>query len=114
MKHQLVVWVALVSLIAGCSKGPASIAGKSKVFDSAPAAVKEFWTQAVACAQTNDYAGATLRLMELRKQELTPAQSAAVEASLKTVTEALYAAADRGDPAAQKAIDELKKRPRRQ
>jgi len=41
-------------------------------------------------------------------------QSAAVEASLKTVTEAMYEAADRGDLAAKKAIEELKRRPRRQ
>jgi len=114
MKHQFVLWVALVALVASCRESPSSIGGKSKVFDRAPAAVKESWTQAVACAQTNDYAGATLLLAGLRKQELTPEQSAAVEASLKTVTQAMYEAADRGDLAAKKAIEELKRRPRRQ
>ena len=114
MKYQFVLWVALVTLVASCSKSPSSIGGKSTVFDSAPAAVKESWTRAVACAQTNDYAGATILMLGLRKQELTPEQSAAVEASLKTVTEAMYEAADRGDLAAKKAIEELKNRPRGQ
>jgi hypothetical protein len=39
------------------------------------------------------------------------AQSAAVEDSLKTVKEAMYAAADRGDLAAKKVIDEVTRRP---
>ena len=114
MNHQFVLFIALVALVASCSKSPSSISGRSKVFDSAPVAVKESWARAVACAQTNDYAGATILMWGLRKQELTPAQSAAVEASLKTVMEAMYAAADRGDLAAKKAIDELKKRPHRE
>ena len=113
MKHQFVLWVALVTLVASCSKSPSSVGGQSKLFDSAPAAVRESWTQAVACVQTDDYAGATILMLGLRKQELTPDQSAAVEASLKTVTEAMYEAAARGDPAAKKAIEELKRRPRR-
>jgi len=114
MKHQFVLWVALVALVASCSKSPTSIGGMSTVFDSAPAAVKESWSQAVASARTNDYVGATILLLGLRKQDLTPEQSAAVEVSLKTVTEAMYEAADRGDPAAKKAIEELKKHLRRQ
>ena len=113
MKHPFVLLVALAALAAGCSKSPSSIGGKSKVFDSASAAVRESWTQAVACAKTNDYAGATVLMMGLRKEELTPEQLATVDASLKTLTEAMYEAAGRGDPAAQKAIEELKKRPRR-
>jgi hypothetical protein len=114
MNRQFALFLALAALVASCSKSPSSISGRSKVFDSAPAAVKESWTRAVAFAQTNDYAGATTLLMGLRKQELTPAQSAAVDASLKTVMEAMYAAAERGDPAAKQAIDELKRRSRRE
>jgi hypothetical protein len=113
MKHLVILLTVLAALVASCSRSPSSIGGKSKAFDSAPAAVKESWTQAVACAQTNDYAAATILMKELRKQELTPEQSAAVEASLKTVMEAMYEAAERGDPAAKKAIEELNKRPRR-
>jgi len=37
-----------------------------------------------------------------------------VEAAWKTVAEAMYQAADRGDLAAKKAIDELRRRPRRE
>jgi hypothetical protein len=114
MNHQFVLFIALVAMVASCSKSPSSIGGRSKVFDSAPTAVKESWTRAVACAQTNGYAQATILLWGLRKQELTPAQSAAVEASLKTVMEAMYAAAERGDPAGKQAVEELKRRPRRE
>lgn len=113
MKHGFILLVvAAVACVAGCSRGPASLARNSKAFDSAPAAVRDSWNKAVACVQTNGYVGAVPLLFGLRSQPLTLEQSAAVEAVLKPVTDALYAAADRGDPAAMQAIAELKKRPR--
>ena len=113
MRHSFFVIAAVVIVAASCSKSSSSIGGNSKAFDRAPAMVKASWSKAVTCAQTNDCVGATILLKELRTQPLTPEQSAAVEASLKSVTETMYTAADRGDPAAQKAIEELKKRSRR-
>jgi hypothetical protein len=104
-------FMLLLALVAGCSKSPLGV--KSPAFDNAPAALKETWVQAVASAQTNDYAGAAIRMMGLRREQLTPEQAAAVEAALKSVTEAMYQAADRGDANALKAVEELKRRPRR-
>jgi hypothetical protein len=101
----------LAMVLAGCGKSVSGV--KSNAFDNAQAPVKEVWVQAVACAQTNDYAGAAIRMMGLRNERLTPEQAAAVESAMKTVTEAMYQAADRGDAAALKAVEELKRRPRR-
>ena len=104
-------FILLLALVVGCSKNSSCV--RSTAFENAPAATKELWGQAVAAAQTNDYAGAAVRMMSLRKEQLTPEQAAALESALKTVTEAMYQAADRGDPAALKAVEELKRRPRR-
>jgi len=107
----LAVFVA--SGLLGCGKKTASIAAKSKAFDGAPVTVRETWNAAVARAGTNDYAGASGLLVGLRRQQLTPAQTEAVESALTTVMETVYAAAERGDPAAKAAIEEMKKRGRR-
>ena len=113
MKHILVFLVAGLAAVGMAGCGSRSLDQNSKAFASAPAPLKESWTKAVACVRSKDYAGAAPLLFNLRTQSLTPDQSAAVEAAVKTVTEELWAAADRGDPAAKQAIEDLKKRARR-
>jgi len=97
---------------AGCGRTPAARTRATQAFANAPPPLKETWERAAASLQTNNYILAAPLLMDLRRQALSAEQAAAVDATLKPVMEALYAAADRGDAAAAQAIAALKRRPR--
>lgn len=70
------------------------------------------WTAATEAARTNDYVGAQNLLFGLlNAQTLSAEQKAAVSKEIGTVNDQLYAAFDKGDPAAQKAVEELRRNP---
>lgn len=99
--------LAVVALIgAGCGGGGSG----GKAFQSAKPDVKAEWDSAMASAKANDYAKATVTLMELRKRtDLTPEQTQAIDKAATTISDQMYEAANKGDENAKKSIDELRK-----
>lgn len=101
----------LILLLAGCgSKGPKPNSGDMKAFDNAPANVKQIWDKALAAEQDKDYATVQESLDSLGKMELTDSQKQAANARLFAFQQKLWQAAEKGDPMAVKAVQEINKR----
>ncbi|HYG34230.1 MAG TPA: hypothetical protein VEC99_05575 [Clostridia bacterium] len=99
-------------MLAGCgSKSAQSVATeRSKVFQSAPAEVKTDWDAAMSAVKTSDYATAVLTLRKLAMQtNLTQEQIDAVSKTSVAVSDQMYAAANKGDPKAEEALQTLRK-----
>lgn len=101
----------LILLLAGCgSKASKLDSGDVKAFDNAPANIKQIWDKALAAEQAKDYATAHDSLDSLAKMELTDSQKQAANTRLFAFQEKLWQAAEKGDPAAVKAVQEINKR----
>lgn len=103
--------VAGLGLVAGCgSKNATEVSGKyDEAFRSAPAEVKANWEASKAAMKTNGYVPATIALMNLQSvTTLSPDQRKAVDDTVTAVSDQMYEAANNGDAAAQRAIDELR------
>lgn len=100
-------------LLAGCGPKPGgeSIATNVHSFDNTPNAVKQRWSAVLEAAKTNDYVGAQNLLYGLSLRELTDEQRQAVSKTLAEVYQRMSTAAEKGDPAALKALEELRRRP---
>ena len=105
----LITVVGMAAAVAGChSKMSANSA--SAAFASADAATKATWDKAMAASQTNDYAMAIIALRTLRLQsDLTQQQYKALDDTLATLSDRMYDAANRGDEAAKKSVEDLRK-----
>jgi hypothetical protein len=116
MKHSpwiVLLWCVCLALLTGCGQktaGELSSAEKG-AFDQAPGDLKAQWTGALEAAGTNDYVGAQTLLYGLLNQTLSPEQKQAVGKTLSSLNERLYSALDKGDPEAQKAMEELRRNP---
>jgi hypothetical protein len=101
---------AAVLLCGGCKKsgsgGPA--AAEIKAFDTAAAEVKQLWLAAVAADHTNDYAGGITLYYTLMRENLTPAQQEVVAKVSTGLKQRMSDAAEKGDPAAKAAVQELR------
>jgi hypothetical protein len=97
-------------LLANCGASPNSAAARGeKAFSSAPAETRTFWMMATTAIRTNDLALALATLGKLHStQGLTPEQTKAVEATSTALSDRLYSAANRGDPNAKRALDDLR------
>lgn len=104
-----------LSVTAGCSRGPDSLAmHDSSAFQSAPAELKGMWDTALSAAKTNGYAVAYSNLQKLQAQKnLNAEQSKAVEELLGVVGTRMFNAANNGDPEATKALKEVDSNRRR-
>jgi hypothetical protein len=112
----LVAAFGLLTLaLMGCSKDATSVGSRhTKAFQSADAQTKALWDTAMAAAKTNGFALAIVTLKSLQVQPaLTPEQLKAVNETATAVSDQMYKAANRNDPAALQAIEELRKLPRR-
>lgn len=102
--------VALASLItmvalAACKKA----APTGEVFASASVEIKAGWNSADAAMKTNGYAAAILQLQALRANPaLTPQQQQVVDAKSTAISDKMYAEANKDDPAAKQALQDLK------
>ena len=98
-------------LLLGCGKSPNAIASsKSKAFESAPAATKQAWQTAAAAARTNGYSAALIALSKIQADPtLTSEQGAAVRELSRSLSDSMYDAANKGDPAAKASLQELRK-----
>ena len=117
MKHSL--WIVLLSCVClapltscGHKTGVEQLSPADKrAFDQAPADLKTQWTAALQAGETNDYVGAQTLLYGLLNQTLSPEQKQAVGKGLSSLNDRLYSALAKGDPEAQKAIEELRRNP---
>jgi hypothetical protein len=101
-------------VLAGCGrKAPGITDADSKAFATAPADTKALWEQAVAAEKTSDYVATQAAIRQLRQQSLTPEQQGAVENAARTNGEKLLNAFNKGDPAAQKAMETLRQQDNR-
>jgi hypothetical protein len=104
---------ACLVLFSGCGEKKAGqlTSAEAKAFEQAAAEAKQQWTSAVEATRTNDYVGAQTLLFGLMNQELSADQKAAVSKQMGIVNDNLYAALEKGDPEAQKAMEELRRNP---
>ncbi len=97
------------AVLLGCGRGRGKLtAADMRAFDGAAPGIKQSWAQAQAAAETNDYVQAILTLRLLLRQDLTQQQVDAVRNALISDDAKLMRAVDRGDPAAQKALETLR------
>ena len=95
-------------LTAGCGpKVPKLSSSDLKAFDSAPAEVKQTWEKALAADKANDYVNAQNLLDSLAKMQLSNDQSNALQIESGTFGARLWQAAEKNDPAAVKAVQEI-------
>ena len=109
--------LAAVLLCGGCKKNGAAgpTAAEIKAFDTATSEVKQVWQAALQADGTNDYTGALTLYSALLRENLTPAQSEVVARVSTSLNQRMFSAAQKGDPAAQAAVQELRHRaPNRQ
>jgi hypothetical protein len=116
-----------LAVITGCSKKKVNVSDLEKAFQateaSLPAAeaspaspsqapevpLRVFVEQASQAIKGNDYAGAIIPLQALRSQpNLTAEQLTTVQDTMAAVQTELALKADRGDPAAQRALDQIR------
>ena len=97
--------------LSGCGGSPKSAASRGdKAFQSAPAEIKSAWDTAKKAIQANDYAVALSTLQNLTtNQGLSADQTRALQETATAVSDQMYAAANKGDPKAKQAIDDLRK-----
>lgn len=101
--------VAAVSLLAaGCGNKTVKLTSDlSKAFDGAPAEVKNTWDKALAADHANDYVNTQTLLDSLRTMNLNSQQTEALDTQLASFQQRLLQAADKNDPIATKAIQEI-------
>lgn len=100
-------------LLGGCGrKASLEPALQTKAFDSAPPEIKQAWGAVVSGLQTNDFGvSSQIVLWDLRREPaLTDQQKAVVEETLTTLSSRMFEAAGRGDPAALKAMKQVRER----
>lgn len=115
MKGNLLLLAVLSAplLGGGCGPkpGPALGAGDKQAFDKAPPEVKQVWDRVLEADRTNDYVFAQTQLYRLSQQPLLPEQRDAVSNQTAAISKRMYDAAGKGDAAALKAIQELRRHP---
>jgi hypothetical protein len=99
-----------LGVLAGCSakKGPTI---DPNAFAAAPPEIKQAWDEASAADRTNGYAPAQTLYFALMREKLTPQQRQAVEQASTALNDRFTAALQKGDPAAQAALAELRAHP---
>jgi hypothetical protein len=90
-------------LFAACGGGP-----DKSAFKSASPEIKQVWNTATAADGANDYLVANTNYVALLSQPISADQVAAVQAALRALNERMQDALAKGDPAAQKAVEQLK------
>jgi len=100
-------------LLPACSKKNSGelTSTDAQSFDQAPAETKQMWALAMEAAKTNDYVTAYNMLYTLGGQSLSPDQKQAVTKQTTVLNDRMLAGVEKGDPAAQKALDDLKRNP---
>jgi hypothetical protein len=89
-----------------CNK---SISSGSTAMQSASPEVKKGWDTALAAMKTNGYAVAIIELQKIKDLPgVTPQQVKVIETSSTKISNDMYAAANKDDPKAKAAIEDLR------
>jgi hypothetical protein len=110
MKRWLILCLVAVTVLwqGACSKKSGATVG-GDVFASAAPELKASWDTAAAALATNDYATAFLTLRQLVRQPgLSPAQTEAIQVQSAVVYGRMNQAAQKGDPGARQALDDIR------
>lgn len=105
----LAILFAVLTLL-GCSKsGPAKDIGAS-AFDSAPADVKQLWTDAMTAWKNHRYADAATSFVSLqgKSASLSSQQTDALTKAVDEFGQEAFAAANKGDAGATEAVKALR------
>lgn len=101
----LTLWIS-----AGCGDNSLKLTtDESKAFASAPAETKQQWEKALAADKASDYATAQTLLDGLTQAQLSDEQQKALAKERALFGERLWAAAEKNDPAAIKAVQDAHK-----
>jgi hypothetical protein len=105
------VLLALIMLTAaGCGeRGVKLSSAQSKAFDNAPAEAQQAWAKALAADKANDYVNAQTLLDSLKQRSLSEPQQQALDTERAAFGQRLWQAAEKNDPAAVKAVQEINK-----
>jgi hypothetical protein len=103
----LVLAVVACGFLAGCGGGGgvSLSSADAKVFNDAPAPIKQAWEKALALDKSNDYVAAGTAFFELQRENLSASQSNSVRTALIALNQRMAEAAFKGDPAANKALE---------
>lgn len=106
---KLLLLAGVCSLALGLTACKPGAPSAEKAFATASPEVKASWASANAAMTTNGYATAILQLQELRAAPgLTADQQKVIDAKSTAISDQMYAAANKDDPAAKKAIEDLR------
>ena len=99
-----------LGVLGGCGGSPQSSAARGdSAFRSASPELKAGWEKARTAVSQNDYAGGITNLQKLASAPgLTPEQKRAIQETATAVSDQMYAAANRGEPGAKKALEILR------
>jgi hypothetical protein len=106
------IWLGIALLIVGGCDNHQTLnltSTESQAFDNAPADVKEAWKNAVTADTANDYVNAQKLLDGLKQMQLSDDQKKALDAETAAFHLRLWQAAEKNDPAAVKAAQEINK-----
>jgi hypothetical protein len=112
--NPLFKWASLVLLagsLAGCGGSAQSRMSRyEKAFNTAPQELKAQWDIALNAVKSKDYAVAVGTLNQIAViTNLAPEQAVAVREVSTAVSDEMYDAANKGDPKAKQAIEDLRK-----
>jgi len=101
--------ICALLLVSGCGRKAANglSPAETTAFDQAPPEVKAMWVQASEAVRTNGYVKAYNLCYELVNADLSPDQKQAVTKISAALNDQLLAAVNKGDPAAEKALQEM-------
>jgi len=107
------VWVSILFLIValfGCSKSGPSKDVSSSAFDSAPADVKQLWSDGMGAWKNHRYAEAATNFVSLqaKSSSLSPQQTDALTKAVDEFGQEAFAAANKGDAGATEAVKALR------
>jgi len=106
-KAQVFVLGLLVE--AGCGHNTLEMtASERKAFESAPPEIRQTWEKALAADKANDYSNAQSLLANLAQLQLNEDQRKALDKERADFGRRLWAAAEKNDSAAVKAVKEFR------
>jgi hypothetical protein len=89
-----------------CNK---SVSSGGSALQSAPPEVKKGWDAAMAAMNTNGYAVAIMELQKIRQLPgVSAVQGKAIDQASTKISDQMYAAANKEDPKAKAAIEDLR------
>lgn len=111
IRSLLLIPAALLGFI-GCGHSGGALSAKDEAaFDQASPEIKQMWTKASEAAKADNYTTAYNLYYELVNMGLTPEQKATLTKANTALNDRLMAALEKGDPNAQKALQEMKAHP---